>query len=171
MTTTSGCRQRTLDRVFLLGIAVKGLDGIVELIVGLPLLFLHPAQVDALAQSITAEELTEDPHDAIAHLILNGTGNLDARLSFVTAVYLVIHGLVKVTIILAMIRGSARVYPWALAALAAFLVWQAVELILHPSIGVAVLTLLDALIIALTWREWRAGRSLHDALRCAFPPR
>ncbi|MBT2504090.1 DUF2127 domain-containing protein [Curtobacterium sp. ISL-83] len=162
-------RQRVFDLVFLVGIALKGLDGVGELLLGLPMLFLRPAQITSLAHLATARELNEDPHDLIAHLLLHGASALSADAALIAAVYLIIHGLVKVAIVIAMLRGSSRVYPWAIAALGAFLVWQCAEMILHPSAGVAALSIFDAIIIVLTWREWRQHRSLHDAFRSTFP--
>jgi len=35
----------------------------------------------------------------------------------------------------------------------------------RPSIGVAILTAFDAVIIWLTWREWRRGRELRTTWR------
>src|SRR6478609_1545433 len=61
--------------------------------------------------------------------------------------------------------GSRRIYPWAIGALTLFLVYQVYELVVAPSVFVLVLTLFDAVIIALTWREWRHGRTLRETMR------
>ena len=81
------------------------------------------------------------------------------------AVYLVLHGLVKLGIVAAIVSGSRKLYPWAIAALSAFVVWQGYEFALHPSAGLALLTLVDIAIVALTVREYRHHRSLRDAVR------
>ncbi|PZF56037.1 DUF2127 domain-containing protein [Curtobacterium sp. MCBD17_034] len=169
MDSTRTGRGRILDVVFLVGIALKGIDGAAELLLGLPLLFLRPAQISAVAHLLTARELAQDPHDLIAHLILHGAAALGADAALYAAVYLVVHGLVKVVVVIALVRGSERVHPWAIAALAAFLVAQLVEMVVHPSLGVGVLSAFDAAIIVLTWREWRQHRTLRDALYGAVP--
>ncbi len=51
MRTTPRTRERWFDLVFLVGFALKAVDGLVELLVGLPLLVLRPAQVEAVAGS------------------------------------------------------------------------------------------------------------------------
>lgn len=155
-------RGHVLDLLFLIGVTLKGLDGAGELLLGLPLLFFSHAQLTSLAGSVTAEELTEDPHDLVANLLLRSAAHTTHGTLLFVALYLVVHGVVKLAIVLALIWGKERVYPWAIGALGLFVVFQVVELVLHPSVSVALLTVLDVVIIGLTWREWRRHRSLRE---------
>ena len=157
-------RDHILDLAFLIGVAVKGLDALSELLLGVPLLFFSHAQLDSLARSVTAEELTEDPHDLVANLLLHTAAHAGHGTLLFVALYLIVHGVVKLAIIAALIWGAERIYPWAIGALVAFTVFQLVEFVLHPSVSVALLTVLDIVIIALTWREWRQHRSLRETL-------
>ncbi|MFD6134675.1 hypothetical protein [Isoptericola sp. NPDC060257] len=43
-----------------------------------------------------------------------------------------LHGVVKVTIVGALVAGSRRVYPWAVGALGVFLVVQLVQTVVSP---------------------------------------
>lgn len=158
-------RDRVLDLVFLLGVLFKGLDGLVELVVGVVLLFVTPAKLQHAAARATSRELAEDPHDLIANLIVHGAAHLHHGSIVFAAVYLLVHGIVKLAIVVALLIGSRRIYPWAMAALGAFLIFQVYELVTRPSIGVAILTAFDAVIIWLTWREWRRGRELRTTWR------
>jgi uncharacterized membrane protein len=65
MIDTRSTRGHVLDLIFLVGLVLKGLDGLGELLFGLPLLFLPHSRITALAHSMTAQELTEDPHDVM----------------------------------------------------------------------------------------------------------
>jgi len=158
-------RERVLDLVFLLGVLGKGINGLAELFAGAVLLFASPAQVLGLARAVTGEELREDPHDLVANLVLHGAAHLDGSATGFLAAYLLVHGAVKVALVVALLLGSRRVYPWAIAALIAFLLFQGYELIVAPTWGMAALTAIDAAILALTWREYRHGRTLHQTLR------
>ncbi len=158
-------RERALDIVFLVGVVAKGIDGLVEVVGGGILLALSPGQLANLAQGITAKELSKDPHDTLANLVVHGVEGLDTGTMEFVGAYLLLHGVVKIAIVVALLLGSRRVYPWTIAALAGFLVFQLYELIVHPSVLVAALTVLDALIIWLTWREWRRGHTLREAFR------
>lgn len=165
MTHARWTRERWFDLVFLVGFAFKAIDGFIELVVGIPLLFLRPAQVETAVRLVTAGELQEDPDDLLAHLIRHGVATLSADATLFAAAYLIVHGLVKLGIVAAIFRGSRRLYPWAIAALGGFVIWQGYEFVLHPSVGLALLTLFDLVIVALTVREWRHHRSLGDAVR------
>jgi uncharacterized membrane protein len=158
-------KDRILDLAFLLGVLFKGLDGLVEVVGGVLLLFVSPAKVQHAARAATSEELAEDPHDLIANLLLHGVAHLQHGSIVFAAIYLLVHGVVKLAIVIALLAGTRRIYPWAMAALGAFLIFQMYELVTAPSIGVAVLTVFDAVIIWLTWREWRRGRELRTTWR------
>lgn len=161
----SVAREKILDLVFLIGVVVKGLDGLIELVGGAILLFVTPAQILGLTEQLFAHELAEDPDDPIANLLLHSIAHLDQGSTLFLAAYLLVHGVVKIAVVIALLIGSRRIYPWAMLVLIGFLIFQLYELVTAPSIGVAVLTVLDAVIIWLTWREWRHGRTLHETAR------
>lgn len=169
MSNTRWNGARLADLVFLVGIGLKAVDGIVELVLGTSLLLLRPTQITAVAQEATAGELEQDPRDLVANLVLHGATALSAEAAITTAVFLLLHGIVKVAIVAALLRGTPRLYPLAIAALAGFLVWQAVEMVLHPGIVVAALILFDVFVLAVTWREWRHHRTLRDVWRSLRP--
>ncbi len=165
-------RERVLDLIFLLGVLFKGIDGAIELVAGAGLLLIGPNQLRGTANAATAHELQQDPHDLIANLIRHGANHLGTSATSFIAIYLLLHGVVKLAIVIALFIGSSRVYPWAIAALGAFLVFQVYELFTAPSVSVWVLSVFDAFIIGLTWREWRHGRGLnetwHTTIRWVF---
>lgn len=158
-------RERWFDLVFVIGFGFKALDGLAELVAGLPLLVLRAAQIEAITRTATAGELREDPSDLAAHLLRHGAATLSTEVSVLAGLYLVVHGLVKVGIVVAVFRGSRRLYPWAIAALSGFAVWQAVVFVQRPTVGFGLLTLFDVVIVALTVREWRHHRGLGAAVR------
>lgn len=158
-------RERVLDLVFLIGVLLKGIDGLVETIGGILLLFVSPAQLTSATNAVTAEELSEDPHDLIANLLVHGVSHLHAGAQLFIVAYLMLHGVVKLAIVIALFIGSRRVYPWAMAGLGAFVIFQVYELVKSPSIGVVILTIVDVVIIWLTWREWRRNRELRKTWR------
>ena len=158
-------RERIMDLIFLIGVLFKGIDGLGELLGGAVLLFVSPAQLMGAADAVTARELAEDPHDVLANLVIHGVASLDSSGVGFLALYLLLHGVVKVAIVVALLLGSRKIYPWAIAGLIAFLIFQVYELVVSPSVGLVLLTVFDLVIVALTWREWRHGRTLHETMR------
>jgi uncharacterized membrane protein len=161
-------KDRILDLIFLIGVLFKGIDGVVEVIGGVALLFVDTAHLQGAVNHATGGELAEDPHDIIANLLRHGVSQLSGRTVQFLALYLLLHGVVKIVVVIALLIGSKRVYPWAIAALVAFVLFQLYELVTAPSVGVAALTVFDLFIIWLTWREWRQGRELRDTWRDTF---
>jgi uncharacterized membrane protein len=144
-----------LDRTFEVGIILKGLDGVLEVIGGLLLLVLSPATIDRVVTSLTQHELSEDPHDFLAtHLLKTAHGLTGAAVLF-GAVYLLAHGMVKVILVAALLMNQLWAYPWTIAFLGVFIVYQLYRLSLQPSVGLTALTFFDAVIAWLTWREYR----------------
>ena len=160
-----------LDRIFEIGIILKGLDGVLETIGGLLLFALTPATIDRLVARLTQHELSEDPNDFIArHLLRYAHGLTGSAVTF-AAVYLLLHGIIKIVLVVALLGNQAWAYPAMIAFLLVFIVYQLYRLVLSPTFGLTVLTIFDALIVWLTWREWRRQTPHRaDALRDQKPP-
>jgi uncharacterized membrane protein len=152
-----------LDRVFEIGIIAKGLDGLVELVGGVLLLFVTPGGIHHLAAVITQGELSEDPHDVVARYVLHTANGLTGSAVLLGAIYLLAHGAVKVVLVLALLMNKLWAYPCMIIVLLIFIGYQLYRIALDPSAGLIALTFFDALIVALTWREYRRQRRIpHD---------
>ncbi|WP_129787963.1 DUF2127 domain-containing protein [Promicromonospora panici] len=153
-------RPRTLlDRAFFIGLILKGLDGVLELVGGVLLLVVTPAQIGAFAQLLTQHELSEDPHDFIANSLLRLTGSLDVSATLFGAVYLLVHGVVKVILVWAVLRDRLWAYPWLIGFLLVFIAYQGYKLVVAFSWGLLLLTAFDVFIVYLTWREYGIHRA------------
>ena len=149
-----------LDQTFEVGIILKGLDGALEVLGGLLLLVLSPATIDQVVTSLTQHELSEDPNDFLAtHLLKTAHGLTGAAVLF-GAVYLLAHGMVKVILVAALLNSQLWAYPWTIAFLGVFIVYQLYRLSLNPSVGLTVLTIFDTFIAGLTYREYRKQLAL-----------
>jgi uncharacterized membrane protein len=151
--------SRTLDRTFRISVAIKGLDGALELIGGLVLLFVRPATLNQLARTLTEHELSQDPHDFFARHLLHSAGQLTHGTTLFAAFYLLSHGLAKVVLVVAVLREQLWAYPGMIALLLAFIAYQLYRLgAVHVTFGLSALTVFDAFVVWLTWREYQAKR-------------
>ncbi|WP_144712050.1 DUF2127 domain-containing protein [Curtobacterium pusillum] len=162
---------RVVDAVFVLGVLFKAVSGVVELAAGVPLLLFGPHALVVLTDRLVDWLLTVDPDNALAPALSNGVADLGSTGTVLAAAYLLFHGSVKVAIVLALLRGSRRGFLASIGALAVFLVLQLVELVLAPGVGVALLAVVDAALLALTWREYRRGHTLAGAWRAVVRSR
>jgi uncharacterized membrane protein len=142
-----------LDRVFEIGIIAKGLNGVAELVGGLVLLFASPTRLQHVAAILTQGELSEDPHDFIATHLLHTANGLTGDAVLFGAIYLLLHGLIKIVLVVALLLNKLWAYPWMIGVLLVFIGYQLYRIALHPTPGLVALTLFDSVIVALTWRE------------------
>ena len=87
-----------LHRFFELGILIKGVDGGLELVGGLLLVFLSPVAINRVVFFFVQGELKEDPTDLVANLILHTMRSaIEVRLP--ASVFLIVHGTVKLVLV------------------------------------------------------------------------
>jgi uncharacterized membrane protein len=156
-----------LDRAFAIGIILKGLDGVLEVVGGVLLLVLSPATIDNLTRSLTQHELSEDPHDFLAVHLLHGAGSLTGSSLEFGAVYLLLHGVVKVVLVAALLRDRIWAYPWMIVFLIVFIAYQIYRMTFAFSIGLFGLTVFDVVVVWLTYREYgkqRAARTQRGSI-------
>jgi uncharacterized membrane protein len=147
-----------LDRVFLVGIVLKGLDGLLELVGGLLLLFVTPALIDQVARVLTQHELSENPHDVLATFVFHAISSLSGSATTFGAAYLLSHGVVKIVLVGALLRNQHWAYPWMILFLLAFGGYEIYRMTFAPTIWLAGLTVFDFIVALLTYLEWRRQR-------------
>jgi uncharacterized membrane protein len=139
---------------FEIGVFFKGLDGVAEIIGAILLFVVPPGAISQLLATITQHELSEDPHDFIASHLLRMSERFSADSQLFAAMYLLVHGVVKVLLVWALLRKKLWAYPAAIAVFAAFSVYQMYRYVLSPSFSMIALTVLDVIVIVLTWTEY-----------------
>jgi len=144
------------ERIYKIGVAIKGFDGIVEFIVGV-LLVTAPGLLHLILRAGIGEaaEHTSRTASFIAQYIARVDGSLAKSSTVFLAIFLISHGLVKIVLAYCLLKEILWIYPYALIVLVGFLVYQVYLTILSPTIGTVLFCLLDLIIIALVWDEWR----------------
>ena len=147
-------KRSRLDEIFRLSISLKGIDGLLEMIGGGLLLVIKPQTLNGIVTALTQHELSQDPHDFIANRILHTAQHLNSTRLF-GALYLLAHGAVKLVLVASLLRNKLWAYPAMMLVLAVFIVYQLYRIGLDHSLGLAALTVFDAFVLWLTWREYQ----------------
>lgn len=153
-------RHRLLDRLFVVSVALKGLSGALQLIGGAFLLFVTPREIHSWTTWLGGV-LFADPTPEISPLrtwFVHLADHLDVHATVFAAVYLLLHGAIKVFLAGALWREALWAYPWMLVALVGFISYQCYEMIVDFSWLMLALTVFDVFVIALTIREWQLHR-------------
>lgn len=151
-------RETWISRIFRVSVILKGLDGLLEIIGGALLLLVPVSSINSVVRALTQRELSEDPNNFIATHLRDAAASLTGSVTLFAAIYLLVHGIVKVVLVIAVLGGHTGAYPWMIGFLIAFVIYQVYEMILHLTIGLVLLTLFDLLIIGLTVHEYRLRR-------------
>jgi uncharacterized membrane protein len=148
-------RRSLFERVYGVAIALKGIDGAIELVTGL-LLLLAPGSIrwGLRGGAAEASEQLTPVRAFVAGELLRADQVVAAGVA-VLAVALLVHGLVKLVTVYCLLRRILAAYPWAVLVLIGLLIWQVAVLVSVPTVGSAVLAALDVLVLALVAREWR----------------
>ena len=116
-----GARTPLYHRLFIVAVALKGLDGVIELAGGVALLFLSKSDLSALVDLATTQELSEDPNDIIAGLLRRWFLHLSAGAEHFAAIYLLAHGAIKMVLAYALLRDKIWAFPVAAACFLGFI--------------------------------------------------
>ena len=148
-------KERGIHEAFLLTVVLKGLDGILEVVLGILLTFT--TFTDTVSNTVfflTQNEIIEDPDDFFAtHLRAFASQSHEAFL--LGGLYLVAHGLVKAFLSGALWRNYAWAYPAAMAFLGLFILFQLISISVTGSIPLILLTLFDIAMFWLVFHEYR----------------
>lgn len=151
--------ESQIRRVFVISILLKGAHATLELLGGALLLLASTQTIVGWIGLLTQNELSEDPQDLIANALLNAAHGLSIDTKSFYAWYLLIHGAVKVVLVLGLLRRHRSAYPASIVVLGAFIVYQLYRYSFTHSPMLIALSLFDILVVALIWHEWRLMRS------------
>ena len=141
-------------RAFDIGILLKGLDGLLEALSGTVFLLTTNAQLLGAVHWLIGSELIEDPRGLLATHLLALTQHLTVGGRTFAGAYLLGHGVVKIGLAVGLLRDKSWAYPVALLVLSVFIGYQCWRLLHEHSATLALLTVLDAVVVALIAREW-----------------
>ena len=148
-------RPPVLHYLFELGVFLKFLNGLLEVAGAVFLFFSTPQSLSKLAATLLTNELLEDPKDLVANTVLHAVHRLSANAQIFASVYLLIHGIVKVGLVIALWKKKLWAYPLAGVVLVLFTIYQ-VYLFSHSRSPFQLfLTAIDVLILLLLWSEYQ----------------
>lgn len=156
--------EHRIHQIFLISILLKGADAFIECIGGCVLAFFSTSAITRFVNTLTQEELVEDPHDYVATHLLSLAQNFTVSTQHFYAFYLLGHGVIKVFLVIGLLRNMVSAYPISLTVLGLFIVYQVYRFSYTHSLGLLVLSGFDVMVIGLIWHEYRLIRR-HVPLR------
>jgi len=148
---------------YVVTIAVKGIDGAIETILGLAVLITGPLRFNSFLMTLAVFDMAEPAtENGFMHLLRNGASQLLGTSIDFVVIYLLLHGLLKLGLALVLLTGRGRwVYPVATVILLGFLAFMSWHLAEHWSNWVLVFALFDLVTLLLVLNEWRNEKTHH----------
>jgi len=140
---------------FSIGMIFKAFYEIGEVLCGILLLFLTPDRMNRLITLISSGELKEDPHDWVMNYLLSYSHQFSIDVQHFTSFYLLSHGLTKLVVIILLLRKKLWAYPLSIGLFSIFIVLQTVRFTNTHSITLLIFTLIDIIMIVLTFLEYK----------------
>jgi uncharacterized membrane protein len=156
--------ERRIHQFFEISVLLKGAHALIECIGGLVFAFVSTSAIASLVNSLTQEELIEDPNDFVAAHLLDLAQSFTVSTQRFYAFYLLSHGIVKVFLVIGLLRNKVWAYPVSLVVLGLFIVYQVYRFSYTHGFGLIVLTVFDVVVMGLIWHEYRLVRG-HLASR------
>ncbi|MDE2091315.1 MAG: DUF2127 domain-containing protein [Gammaproteobacteria bacterium] len=150
--------KKYLHWLFILSVAAKGLDGLLETVGGLLVLLASRMDLTNLVIFLTAPELAEDPTDLVANYLRHAAYHLSTSTKNFATAYLLINGIVKMVLVTGLLRGQRWSYRPALVLLVVFVGYQFYRFTHTHSMILLGFMCLDLLAVGLIWIEYRGRR-------------
>ena len=151
-------RRGSRDVLFLVSIWLKGLDALLEIIGGAALFAVSPALILHIVRFLTQDEIAEDPRDLIANALRHAAGRLSFATEHFMAIYLLVHGAVKLALVWALLARVLAAYPASMVIFAGFIAYQLYRYTFTHGVGLLALSAFDLAVIGLIFLEYRALR-------------
>lgn len=152
-------KNNIVHKSFEIGIILKGIDGVLEVIGGILLMFLNPLRLNKLTVILTQHELSEDPRDVIANYMIKISSNFSISTQYFGVFYLISHGVVKFILVMLLRKKKLWAYPLTIVSLVLFIIYQIYRYTIDHSIGLLILTIFDIIMIVLTFIEYKSMKN------------
>ncbi|MDI2030717.1 DUF2127 domain-containing protein [Saccharopolyspora sp. TS4A08] len=146
------------DKLFRVAVWLKGLDAVTQLLGGVLLIFFSPRELTRIAHGVVTRDLLGPPTGALAGHFEEAVQHFAGGTRAFVIGYLLVHGLIKLVLVIALLREAVRWYPVAITALGLFVLFELVRGVQTHSLVLPALTALDIVIIVLVIKEYREIR-------------
>lgn len=147
--------ERDILWLFDMALILKVINGAFEVIAALLILFVPPAFVLKLAEFATGGELAQDPDDPIASTIRSAAHSFAIHSHYFLALYLALHGIIKVLLVIGIFAKKKIAYPLFMFALAVFAAYEAYRGFKLHELLLQALAIFDLALLVLTSHEYR----------------
>lgn len=147
--------ERDILWLFDLALIVKIINGSLEVLTALLILFVPPSFVLKLSELVTAGEIARDADDLVATTIQSAAVAFTVHPHYFLAAYLALHGAIKVLLVIGIFAKKRIAYPLFMGALIIFASYEAYRGIVLHELLLQAFAVFDVALLFLTLHEYR----------------
>lgn len=140
--------------IYKIGIALKAVIGVIEIVAGAVFLFMSHAAIYTLVNSVFGGKLGESSGNWFWQIVAAGLNDLSASGEGVWAFVFLSHGIIKLLLIGGLWKERLWSYPTSAFVFTLFIFYQAYQLAFIWSFALFAITALDVAIVALVLYEY-----------------
>ena len=148
-------REKDILWLFDLALWLKVVNGGLEMLGAVFVLFVPPVLVVKLVEFVTSGELAQDPDDPIVGGLRDAAHSFAIHTHYLLAAYLILHGAVKVLLVWGIFAGKRIAYPLFMGALVIFGTYEAYRGFVRHEVLLQILAIFDFGVLVLTAHEYR----------------
>ncbi len=146
--------EHTVYELFKWSLILKGTISVAEVAAGIALLFIPPSWIALGVESVLTTLAPYTHLSPVQHIVDELLHYSDGAVMF-AAIFLLSRGLIKCFLIWALLKGIVWAYPYSLAVMSLFVIYQIYEYTTTHSITFLAITAFDLVVMYFVWREWR----------------
>ncbi len=147
--------EKNILWLFDLALILKIVNGALEALAALLVLFVPPSLVLKLAEFATSRELAQDIDDPIATAIQSSAAAFAVHSHYFLALYLALHGGIKILLVLGIFAKKKAAYPLFMISLAIFGSYEAYRGFILDETLLKAIAAFDFTLLLLTAHEYR----------------
>lgn len=150
--------QKTLDKLFEVGILIKSFFGFFEVLAGIVLALTGVRVINNLIFLITQSEITENHKNPLVSYAIHSLhlgNNISLSFHIFAVAYLVVHGSINIFLAIDLARGKTKFYPVAISVFSLFIIYQIYRYLYGHSILLLGLTIFDVFFVTVIYLEYR----------------
>jgi len=147
--------SKSSHRVYLVSLWLKAIFAAIELATGLAVYFVTIPEISRLTHWILRWKIFAHPSDRRTVVMQHLLAGLPLDAKTFLAVYLLLHGVLKIGLVAGLLSGKRWAYPLGLFGLGLFVIYQLYHFYAHGHPFILLMAAFDVFIMVMVWREWR----------------
>jgi uncharacterized membrane protein len=148
-------KDTIINIAFYGGMLFKAVNALIEFLGGIVMIALNHESINSIIELIALPELRQDPNDVLMNYLITLGQNLSIGSQHSIAVYMLLHGSIKMAAIYLLWNKKIWAYKPAAAVFALFVAYEAYSFAHSKSLLMLLIIIIDAAIIALIILEYK----------------